>query len=166
MKNTFLILGAVGVVMLGAVFAFGASRGQAGWCGAGVGGFSPAHWGKHHDAQYRMDLIAEVLDLNETQKEKLVGVHESMKEARQAFSQIRLESMDEVLDLISSDTLDQARVQELIQRHQSLVDEYAPGVVSAMADFHAVLNPEQKAKAKEFLSKWRDRLEHWQKYQT
>jgi Spy/CpxP family protein refolding chaperone len=166
MKNTFLILGTVGLVILGAVFAFGASRSQSGWCSFGGDGFSPVHWGRHHDAQYRMDLIAEVLDLNETQKEKLVGVHDSMKEARQAFSQIRLESMDEVLDLISSETLDQVRVQQLVQRHQSLVDEYSPSVIAALADFHTVLTPEQKSKASQFLSKWKDRLEHWKQHQT
>jgi Spy/CpxP family protein refolding chaperone len=166
MKNTFLILGTVGLVILGAVLAFGASRSQSGWCSFGGDGFSPVHWGQHHDAQYRMDLIAEVLDLNKTQKEKLVGVHESMKDARQAFSQIRLESINEVLDLISSENLDQSRVQQLIQRHQSLVDEHSPSVIAAIADFHTVLTPEQKAKASEFIVKWKDRLEHWKQQQT
>jgi len=166
MKNTFFILGTVGLVILGAVFAFGATRSQSGWCNFGAGGFVPVHWGRHHDAQYRMDLIAEVLDLNDTQKEKLVGVHDSMKEARQAFSQIRLESMDEVLDLISSETLDQVRAQQLVQRHQSLVDEYSPSLIAALADFHAALTPEQKSKASQFLSKWKDRLEHWKQQQT
>ena len=166
MKKTFFILGTVGLVILGAVFAFGASRSQSGWCSFGGGGFSPVHWGRHHDAQYRMDLIAEVLDLNEPQKEKLVGVHESMKDAREAFSQIRLESIDEVLDLISSETLDQSRVQQLIQRHQSLVDEHSPSVIASVAEFHAALTPEQKAKASEFIVKWKDRLEHWKQHQT
>ena len=166
MKNTFLILGTVGLVVLGAVFAFGASRSQSGWCSFGGGGFSPVHWGRHHDAQYRMDLIAEVLDLNDSQKEKLVGVHESMKDAREAFSQIRLESIDEVLDLVSSDTLDRGQAQQLIQRHQLLVDEYSPSVIAAIADFHAVLTPEQKAKASEFIVKWKERLEHWKQQQT
>lgn len=166
MKNTFLILGTIGLVTLGAMLAFGASRSHSGWCHSGGGEFSPVHWGRHHDAQYRMDLIAEVLDLNDSQKEKLVGIHESMKDARQAFSQVRLETFDEALELISSETLDQGRVQQLIQRHQSLVNEYSPSVIAAIADFHAVLRPEQKSKAAEFISKWKDRLEHWQKQQT
>ena len=166
MKNTLLILGTVGLVILGAVLAFGASRSQSGWCNFDKGGFSPVHWGRHHDAQYRMDLIAEVLDLNGTQKEKLVGIHESMKDARQAFSQTRLETFDEALDLISSETLDQGRVRQLVQRHQSLVDEYSPGVIAAIADFHAALTPEQKAKASEFIVKWKDRIERWQEHRT
>jgi len=166
MKNTFFILGTVGLVILGAVFAFGATRSQSGWCNFGAGGFVPVHWGRHHDAQYRMDLIAEVLDLEETQKEKLVEIHESLKDARQAFSQVRLETFNEVLDLISSETLDQDRVQQLVQRHQSIVDEFSPRVIAAVADFHAVLTPEQKAKASEFIVKWKDRIERWQEHQT
>lgn len=166
MKNTLLILGTVGLVILGGVLAFGASRSQSGWCNFGKGGFASVHWDRHHDAQYRMDLIAEVLDLDDTQKEKMVSVHESMISTRQAFAQVRLESIDEVLSLITSDTLDQGRAQQLVQRHQSLVDEHSPSVIAAIADFHAVLTPEQKSKAAEFISKWKDRLEYWQQQQT
>ena len=57
MKNTLLILGTVGLVILGAVLAFGASRSQSGWCNFGEGRFAPVHWGRHHDAQYRICLL-------------------------------------------------------------------------------------------------------------
>ena len=162
MKNPIFILGTVGLVVLGAVVAFGASRSHSGWCSSEAGGFTPVHWGQHHDGQYRMDLISEVLDLDEPQKEKLQAVHESMKEARQAFSQVRLQTLDEVLDLVSSETLDQSRVQQIVKRHQAIVDEFAPKVTAEIADFHAVLTPDQKSKATEFITKWKDRMERWQ----
>ena len=161
MKKPIIILSTVGLFILGGIVAFGASRSHSGWCNYEAGGFTPVHWGRHHDGQYRMDLIAEVLDLNEPQKEKLQEVHESMKEARQAFAQVRLQTLDEVLELVSSETLDQNRVQQIVKRHQALVDEFAPKVTAKIADFHAVLTPEQKSKATEFITKWKDRMERW-----
>ena len=161
MTKQVLILSTVGLVVLGTAFAFGASRGQSGWCGSHSGSFSPVHWGKHGGGQHRMDIIAEVLDLDGVQKDKLQGVHNTMKEARQAFAQVRLQTIDEVLGLVTSDTLDQNQIQQIVKRHQSLVDTFAPQVTAKIAEFHAILTPAQKSKAAEFIEKWKGRMEHW-----
>ena len=130
MTKQVLILGTAGLVVLGAALAFGASQGHSGWCGSHAGGFSPAHWGKHGDGQHKMDIIAEVLDLDDVQKEKLQGVHSTMKEARQSFRDVRLQTIDEVLALVTSDTLDQNQVQQIVKRHQALVNDFAPRVTA------------------------------------
>lgn len=166
MKKRILILSAVGLVVLGVAFAFGASRNHSGWCGSHEGGFMPIHGGKHYDGQRKIDRIAEKLDLNETQKEKLQVVQESLQEVRQALSQARVQTFDEVLDLVSSETLDQDRVQQIVKRHQSIVDDFTPKVAAKIADFHAVLTPEQKSKATEFLKKWKGRFEHMREHRT
>ena len=164
MTKQVFILSTVGLVVLGAAFAFGASKGHSGWCGSHSGSFSPAHWGKHYDGQHRMDIIAEVLDLDEVQKEKLQDVHSTMMEARQSFKKTRLQTIDEVLGLVTSDSLDQNQVQEIVKRHQSLVDNFAPKVTAKIADFHAVLTPAQKSKAAEFIQKWKSRMERWNEH--
>ena len=46
------------------------------------------------------DRIAKNLDLNETQKAKLQAVEESFHEARKAMSQARVQTFDEVLELV------------------------------------------------------------------
>ena len=166
MTKQVLILSTVGLVVLGAAFAFGGSKGQTGWCGSHTGSFSPVHWGKHGDGQHRMDIIAEILDLDDVQKEKLQGVHSAMKEARQAFADVRLQTIDEVLDLVTSDTLDQDQVQQIVKRHQALFDTFAPQVTAKIAEFHAVLSPSQKSKAAEFIQKWKSRMEDWKKHEA
>ena len=166
MTKQVLILSTVGLVVLGAAFAFGSSKGQSGWCGSHAGSFSPVHWGKHGDGQHRMDIIAEILDLDDAQKEKLQGVHGAMKEARQAFTDVRLQTIDEVLGLVTSDTLDQYQVQQIVKRHQALIDTFAPQVTAKIAEFHAVLTPSQKSKAAEFIQKWKSRMEHWKKQEA
>lgn len=147
MKKRILILSTVGLVVLGTAFAVGASKNHSGWCGS------------HDGGQRKIDRIAEKLDLNETQKAKLQGVQESLQEARQAMSQARVQTFDEVLDLVSSDTLDQSRVQGIVKRHQAIVEDFTPTVTAKIADFHAVLTPEQKSRAAEFLQKWKDRFD-------
>ena len=164
MTKKVLILSTVGLVVLGAAFAFGASKGQSGWCGSHTGGFSSAHWGKRSDGQHRVDIIAEVLDLDKAQKEKLQGVHSTMKEARQSFRDVRLQIIDEVLSLVTSATLAQNQIQQIVKRHQSIVDTFAPKVTAKIADFHAVLTPAQKSKAAEFIEKWKSRMEHWREH--
>lgn len=146
MKKRILILSTVGLVVLGTAFAVGATKSHSGWCGS------------HGDGHRKIDRIAEKLDLNETQKAKLQAVQESFQEARQAMSQARTQTFDEVLDLVSSDTLDQSRVQGIVKRHQSIVEDFSPKVTAKIADFHAVLTPEQKSRAAEFLQKWKDRI--------
>ena len=166
MTKQVLILSTVGLVVLGGAFAFAGSMGPSGWCGSHAGSFSPVHWGNHGDGQHRMDIIAEVLDLDEAQKEKLQGVHQAMKEARQAFVEVRLQTFDEVLGLVTSDTLDQDQVQQIVKRHQALIDTFAPQVTEKIGEFHAVLTPSQKSKAAEFIQKWKSRMERWQKHEA
>ena len=147
MKKRILILSTVGVVILGTAFAVGASKGHSGWCGS------------HDGGQRKIDRVAEKLDLNETQKAKLQAMQESLLEARQAMSQARAQTFEEVFDLVSSETLDQSQVQGIVKRHQAIVDDFTPEVTTKIADFHAVLTPEQKSKAAEFLKKWKDRFQ-------
>ena len=161
MTKQVLILSTAGLVVLGAAFAFGGSMGPSGWCGSHAGSFSPVRWGNHFDGQHRMDIIAEILDLEDFQKEKLQGVHGAMKEARQAFMDVRLQTIDEVLDLVTSDTLDQDQVQQIVKRHQAIINVMAPSVTAKIAEFHAVLTPSQKSKAAEFIQKWKSRVERW-----
>ena len=166
MTKQVLILSTAGLVVLGAALAFGASQGHSRWCGSHESALSPVHWGKHGDGQHKMDIIAEVLDLGDVQKEKLQGVHIAMREAQQSFNDIRLQTIDEVLGLVTSETLDQSQVQLIVKRHQALVDDFAPKVTVKIAEFHAVLTPEQKSKAAEFIQKWKSRMEHWNKHEA
>lgn len=147
LKKRILILSTVGLIVLGTAFAVGASKNHSGWCGS------------HDGGQGKIDRIAQKLDLNGTQKDKLQAVQESFLQVRQAMTQARGQTFDQVLDLISSETLDQDQVQSIVKRHQSIVEEFTPKVTTKIADFHAILSPEQKSRAAEFLQKWKERFE-------
>ncbi len=161
MKKRIFLIGTVGVVVLGAAFSFAASQGYTKECGSHGPGGMLSHWGKSHTAQQKIDRIAEVLDLDEGQKEKLFTVKESLMDAKQAFSQVRLQTVEEFLGLMTSDTLREDQLMQIVSRHQSMVNEVSPKVTMALAEFHATLSPEQKSKAAQFVKTWKDRLEQW-----
>ncbi|MGB0909962.1 MAG: Spy/CpxP family protein refolding chaperone [Nitrospirales bacterium] len=166
MKKRMFILGTAGVVILGAAFAFAASQGYSKECGSFGGGGMLSHWGKSHNPQQKMNLIAMALDLDEAQKEKLLIVKDSLRDAKKAFSQVRLQTMDEILGLMTSDTLSQDQLLQIVNRHQVMVNEVSPKVTTAIAEFHATLSSEQKSKAAEFVKTWKNRFDHWKDHQA
>lgn len=118
-------------------------------------------WGigyAHRSPERRMAWIAKRLDLNEQQTAKLQAVHEVMHQAREQFHQERAQLFDEIVAQIQSERLDEAKVLQLLQQRQALMSQVAPQVVAKVAELHASLTPEQKAKAVEHLERFKDRM--------
>ena len=65
--------------------------------------------------------------------------------------------MEEVIAQVQSDRLDQAKLAQLMDRHQAEQKRLMQRVLPKVADWHATLRPEQKAEAVEHLRKWLDR---------
>lgn len=65
--------------------------------------------------------------------------------------------MEEVIAQVQSDRLDQAKLAQLMERHQAEQKRLMQRVLPKVADWHATLRPEQKAEAVEHLRKWLDR---------
>ena len=109
----------------------------------------------------RMAWIAKRLDLNEQQTAKLQAVHEAMRQAREQFHKERVVLFDEIVAQIQSERLDEAKVLQLLEQRQALMSQVAPQVVAKVAELHASLTPEQKAKAVEHLERLKDRMENY-----
>jgi periplasmic protein CpxP/Spy len=109
-------------------------------------------------ADWLVNKISKDLELNEQQQAKLAAVKDAFLVAR---GQMRTEHdalFDEALAMVQSDQLDQAKVLQLVERHQALQRQAAPSVVAKLTDFHASLSPEQRAKAVEQLKRFRERM--------
>ena len=65
--------------------------------------------------------------------------------------------MEEVIAQVQSDRLDQAKLTQLMDRHQAEQKRVMQRVLPKVADWHATLRPEQKAEAVEHLRKLMDR---------
>lgn len=120
-------------------------------------------WGvgyAHRSPERRMAWIAKRLDLNEQQTAKLQAVHEAMRQAREQFHKERVVLFDEIVAQIQSERLDEAKVLQLLEQRQALMSQVAPQVVAKVAELHASLTPEQKAKAVEYMERFKERMEN------
>lgn len=90
---------------------------------------------------HKLDHLAYHLDLNDQQKVKLGEVKDEMLRAREELSQDRQTVFDELLGEVKSEELDQDKLVQLIQRHQTRMLEVAPPVIAKVAELHASLTP-------------------------
>jgi protein CpxP len=116
---------------------------------------------RHHTPSERADWmtskIAKHLDLDDQQKAKLMAVRDEMVAARAESQQEHKAIMEDVIAQVKSDRLDQAKLTQLMERHQAEQKRVMQRLLPKAADWHATLRPEQKAEAVEHISKWMDR---------
>ena len=116
---------------------------------------------RHHTPTERADWmtskIAKHLDLDDQQKAKLMAVRDEMVAARAESQSEHKAMMEEAIAQVQSDRLDQAKLTQLMDRHQAEQKRVMQRVLPKIADWHATLRPEQKAEAVEHLRKLMDR---------
>jgi Spy/CpxP family protein refolding chaperone len=116
---------------------------------------------RHHTPTERADRmtskIAKHLDLDDQQKAKLMAVRDEMVAARAESQQEHKAIMEDVIAQVKSDRLDQAKLTQLMDRHQAEQKRVMQRVLPKVTDWHATLRPEQKAEAVEHIRKWMDR---------
>ena len=116
---------------------------------------------RHHTPAERADWmtskIAKHLDLDDQQKAKLMAVRDEMVAARAESQQEHKAIMEDVIAQVKSDRLDQAKLTQLMERHQAEQKRVMQRLLPKAADWHATLRPEQKAEAVEHIRKWMDR---------
>ena len=120
-------------------------------------------WGvgyAYRSPERRMAWIAKRLNLDEQQKIKLEAVHEAMRQAREQFHQERADLFEAFTAQIQSARLDEAKLLQLLEQRQALMSQVAPQVIAKVAELHASLTPEQKAKAVEHLARFKERMGH------
>ena len=116
---------------------------------------------RHHTPSERADWmtskIAKHLDLDDQQKAKLTAVRDEMVAARAESQQEHKAIMEDVIAQVKSDRLDQAKLTQLMERHQAEQKRVMQRLLPKAADWHATLRPDQKAEAVEHIRKWMDR---------
>jgi Spy/CpxP family protein refolding chaperone len=123
---------------------------------ASDGHHSSRHGDRIEHQQKMMERFAHKLDLNASQKDKLRALSEALSKQRQIMhGDSGLKS--EMLGLISGNKMDRSKALELAQSKTRAMQEAAPLVVNASADFYDSLNPEQQTKVRE----WMEKRKHW-----
>jgi Spy/CpxP family protein refolding chaperone len=113
----------------------------------GVGFFSGCRpHGHGRGAAFVVDYVTEVLDLDEAQQQQLNQIKDQLMEKRRAMHADKAKYHDEVVAMLQSDRIDQARVKVIVAEHRAKMDEMVDFMIEQFVEFHATLTPEQKTK--------------------
>lgn len=97
-----------------------------------------------HRAQKMVEWVADDLELNEAQKDKLNILSKKMLTSRKQMREQFSSSRDEMKNMLSQPKLDEKKILRMVHKHTQAMNEQAPGIVAAMADFYNTLSPEQR----------------------
>ena len=126
------ILGAVGI----AVAVAG--------CGHGYRHHEPGDYAVRH-----IEKLGKELNLNEAQTAKLNAVTETLRKGRDSMRAKHDEKQKEMLALLDQPKLDRQRALGMVQQTTRGINEHAPEMIAAMADFYDSLAPAQQQKLRE-----------------
>ena len=113
----------------------------------GVGFFSGCkHHGHSRGAEFALDYVTEVLDLNEAQQAHLNQIKEEFMEKRKQMRTGKTKHHDEIMALLGSEKIDPERVKAMVAEHRAHMNEMIDLAVERFVEFHRTLTAEQKAK--------------------
>lgn len=108
-------------------------------------------------AEWITDRVASKLELDETQKGKLVALKDEIMKARKDLQADRESSFDEVRTMVKSDVMNKDSIKALFDQKHQKMEQHADPVLDKLIDFHASLTVEQKQQIVEFMDKHQER---------
>ena len=96
----------------------------------------------------RMDAMAEVLDLSETQQEQIRAIHEKERAEQEGTMQQMREDREQMRVLLDSDTFDEAAIRSLANKQAILKTEMFVSRAKVKHEVFQLLNAEQQELAK------------------
>lgn len=99
-----------------------------------------------------VDRVGSRLDLDAAQKAKLSNLADVMSAQRQTLMAGKTDPRTEFMSLMAGPSFDRTRASALIEAKVAAVQQGAPAMVNAAADFYDSLRPEQQLKAREFMA--------------
>ena len=112
------------------------------------------HYSPSERAERMSGKIAKHLNLDDQQKAKLAVVKEEVLTARAEGQKEHRAFMEELIAQVQSDRLDQTKLAQLIEQHQTLRGRMMVRVLPKVAEWHASLRAEQKTEAVEHIRRW------------
>lgn len=106
-----------------------------------------------HRVQWVVDEVTEELELTEPQQVKLQALRVEVTATQKAAKQKLRDSKSQFHTLFETSTLDQVQAVTLVNSHTQFIDERAPVVIAAFADFYDSLTTQQQNDIREFLRK-------------
>lgn len=102
--------------------------------------------------EHMFNKVSKKLDLNETQQVNLTALQDKVKTKMQALHQNKTQRKETLLALLG-DEFDQTQAMSLLKARSSKMNDNAPEMVAAFANFYDSLDATQQEKVRQFMSK-------------
>ncbi|MDH4127780.1 MAG: Spy/CpxP family protein refolding chaperone [Spirochaetota bacterium] len=114
--------------------------------------------GHHHDpkarAEYMVKKLIDKLELDETQKAKLIKIKDEILAKRKSMHSNRKAIISKVIDQIKSDKIDQDELNKIFKANSKNRTEMRKFLIQKFAEFHEILSPKQRLKLVELVEKF------------
>ena len=107
--------------------------------------------------EWVVDKVSKELELNDSQRIKLVEVKDQFIAARKSMRSDREEARKEVLAMLKQPTLDREKMNAMINQKMATINTRSPAIVDAIGNFFDSLDDSQRAELSEFIE---DKMEH------
>ncbi|MDX2422168.1 MAG: Spy/CpxP family protein refolding chaperone [Amphritea sp.] len=119
------------------------------------------HRSPEERADYMMEKITSKLELTAPQMSQLEQLKNELLDVRQTMLAERDTVHNAVNELLNQPILDQQRALKLAQDRTETINQKAPQVIAAFADFYDNLNPEQQTMLREKVQEHKEQRHHW-----
>jgi Spy/CpxP family protein refolding chaperone len=106
------------------------------------------------------DRIASKLDMDDAQKEKMRTLSDKISAKLPEMQSRRKEMSSVAIRQFESGTFNTQEVSGIMSEHEKSMRGMHDFMVASLAEFHAILTPEQRTKVAAFMKKWSDRGIH------
>jgi flavin-dependent dehydrogenase len=120
-----------------------------------VGGLATYATAYHGGGMYKCHksgYLAKHLDLNEVQKQNLENLKTTIAEEKKAHKENH--PREKIFELLSAPKLDQDKALTMLNERTTDIQKSAPKVIAAIATFTDSLNDDQRAKLKDFMTRF------------
>ena len=107
--------------------------------------------------EWVVDKVSKELELNDSQRIKLVEVKDQFIAVRKSTRSDREEARKEVLAMLKQPTMDREKVNALVNQKIAIVSEKSPSIIDAIGNFYDSLDDSQRAELSEFIEEKMER---------
>ena len=151
MKKRIMISVVVVVMLVGSAYLAAAAGG-------------PGFHGKGGGPGMRMERMAEVLDLTDTQKEKVSAILKAEQEKTAPLRQQLAENREKMMQTTLPEKFDEAAVRAIATKQAQIKTEMMVSHARAKSEIHALLTPEQRTLAQKLGPMMGPRHERMQRF--
>ena len=107
--------------------------------------------------EWVVEKVSKELELNDSQRIKLVEVKDQFIAVRKSMRSDREEARKEVLAMLKQPTMDREKVNALVNQKIAIVSEKSPSIIDAIGNFYDSLDDSQRAELSEFIEEKMER---------